>query len=227
MNCYVYRRDESIGKDASIITKTASFNRLTQKNRNGEYKIPSGEHIYCCMTSDFFLEDADEWRDEVWAMIRERSDISFTIISQSIVRFPEVVPDDWGDGYENVTVCCTMENQRQYDNRMELFLSLPIRHREIICEPLLGPIDFRGLLDERIELVTCGGESGDKARICEYDWILDIRRQCIDANVSFNFKQTGAYFRKDNKVYRIPRYKQEPQARRAGINYHKQFKRPD
>ena len=26
MHCYVYRRDESIGKDANIVYKTASFN---------------------------------------------------------------------------------------------------------------------------------------------------------------------------------------------------------
>lgn len=47
----------------------------------------------------------------------------------------------WGDGYENVTIACTVENQRQCDIRMPVFLSLPVRHRCIICEPLLESID--------------------------------------------------------------------------------------
>ena len=54
--------------------------------------------------------------------------------------------EDWGMGYENVTVCCTMENQRRADERLPMFLELPIRHKQIICEPLLGPIDFHGML---------------------------------------------------------------------------------
>ena len=32
-----------------------------------------------------------------------------------------------------------------------------------------------------IEQVICGGESGDNARICNYDWILNTRKQCIIA----------------------------------------------
>ena len=29
------------------------------------------------MTSDFFLEDADAWREETWAVMRERRDLKF------------------------------------------------------------------------------------------------------------------------------------------------------
>ena len=36
-----------------------------KKSRDGEYKIPSGSTIRVCMTSDFFLTEADEWRKEV------------------------------------------------------------------------------------------------------------------------------------------------------------------
>lgn len=36
------------------------------RNRDGTYKIQSGEKIRVCMTSDFCLEEADIWRDDVW-----------------------------------------------------------------------------------------------------------------------------------------------------------------
>ena len=96
---------------------------------------------------------------------------------------------------------------------------LPLRHKAVICEPLLGPIDFRGGLGSWCEQVTVGGESGRDARICDYDWVRDIRRQCVAADVSFHFKQTGTHFRKDGRIYRIVRRLQGEQARRAGINY--------
>ncbi len=33
-----------------------------------------------------------------------------------------------------------------------------------------------------LEQVVAGGESGREARVCDYDWVLEIRRQCIEAN---------------------------------------------
>ena len=69
------------------------------------------------------------------------------------------------------------------------------------------------------EQVTVGGESGNDARVCDYDWVLNIREQCINANVPFHFKQTGAHFRKDGKLYIIPRNQQMIQAHKAGIDF--------
>lgn len=218
-HCYVYRRDDTIGKDASEVVRTKSFGAPVERFKNGEYKIPAGSHVYACMTSDFFIDEADVWRNEAWDMIRERSDLRFTIITKRIVRFAECVPDDWGDGWDHVTVCSTCENQRQFDLRFPLLRDLPIRHREIICEPMLEEIDTHGWLrGSGIEQVVCGGESGKDARLCDWDWILSMRAQCSEAGVRFYFKQTGALFRKGRRTYRIPRRLQHEQAKKANIN---------
>ena len=115
---------------------------------------------------------------------------------------------------------------------LPIYMNLPIKHKAIICEPLLGPIDFHGWLSpsayatspingdaQRCEQVTVGGESGSEARACDYAWVLGIREQCIAANVPFHFKQTGAHFRKDGRLYNIPRNQQMKQAHKAGIDY--------
>ncbi len=70
-----------------------------------------------------------------------------------------------------------------------------------------------------IEHVTCGGESGDKARPCDFRWIQEVRRECICCGVPFTFKQTGAVFIKDGKVYHIQRKDQISQARKSGYSY--------
>ncbi|MDE5732563.1 MAG: phage Gp37/Gp68 family protein, partial [Bacteroidales bacterium] len=147
------------------------------------------------------------------------NDCTFYFFTKRISRLPTVIPDDWGDGYDNVIIGCTAENQEMADIRLPIFAELPIKHKTIILAPLLGPMDISKYLTKDIEEVSVGGESGAEARICRYDWILDIRRQCIEHNIPFRFHQTGATFIKDGKLYRIMRGHQLDQAAKAGINF--------
>lgn len=218
-HCYVYRMDARSGRDSSRVAKTADFDLPIRRGRDGSYKIPSGEQVYTCFTSDFFLEDADPWREEAWRMMKERRDLHFFFVTKRIDRFGVALPEDWGAGYENVTIACTVENQAMADKRLPVFLEAPIRHRELVCEPLLEPIDLERYLGAWIGGVTVGGESGPDARVCDYDWVLDLRAQCIRRGVRFTFKQTGATFRKDGRLYHISHERIGEQARRAGINY--------
>lgn len=221
--CYVYRRDAEFGKDASKVTKTSSFNLPLKKNRQKQYKLqPEDGTIFTCFTSDFFHPDADEWRPEAWAMMKERSDLHFYFITKRPNRFYEGLPEDWGDGYDNVTICCTCENQHQADRRLPIFLELPIRHKEIIHEPMLGPINIEKYLEQygnEIECVSCGGETGEGARILDYAWVIKSHLQCVKYGVAFSFHQTGNRLRRGDKVYNIPRKDQESQAHKAGLDY--------
>lgn len=218
-NCYVYRGDERYGREISAQPhKNSEFDLPVRKHRDGSYVIPSGEVVYTCFTSDFLLDTADRWRDEAWAMMRERSDLRFLFITKRIDRFCQCVPEDWGDGWDNVIVCCTVENQDRADYRLPLFLEAPIKHRRIICEPLLEHIELSRFLGGWIEGLVAGGESGNEARVCDYEWVLSLREQCIEKGVPFHFKQTGARFRRDGKTYSVERRFQHIQAKKAGID---------
>jgi len=219
-HCYVYRGDSKRGVDSSIISQTKNFDLPIQKKRNGDYKIPSGSLVYTCFTSDFLLEDADDWRAEAWKMMRIRSDLRFMMITKRIDRLQVSLPDDWGDGYDNVTICCTIENQDRANYRLPIYKAAPIKHKIIICEPLLEQIDLRPFdIGTWVEQVVAGGESGYDARPCNFDWIMDLRDVCIEQNVSFWFKQTGAKLIKEGRLYNIPRRLQHAQARKSGINH--------
>ncbi len=77
-NCYMYFLDRMRDQNGAEIYKTKSgFSYPLQKDRTGHYKIQSGEQIRVCMTSDFFLEEADPWRVEAWDIMRQRSDVVF------------------------------------------------------------------------------------------------------------------------------------------------------
>ena len=61
-------------------------------------------------------------------MMRLRSDVRFLIITKRIDRFLETIPSDWGDDYDNVTICCTIENQDRADYRLPIYKTAPIKH---------------------------------------------------------------------------------------------------
>lgn len=225
-HCYVYQRDAEFGKDTSKVYQTSKFHLPLQKNRKKEYRLlPQAGPVYTCMTSDFFIKDADAWRKDAWAIIRERRDLHFIIITKRIHRFQVSLPEDWGDGYENVTIACTAENQSRADDRIPKFLECPIRHREIMHEPMLERIKIGPYLASgKIERVVCGGELGEGARVCDFAWILDMMNQCVAHDVTFHFKQTGNLFQKGEKIYHIEQEKQMEQAEKAGVDYDRNSK---
>lgn len=215
--CYIHKGDAKRGMDTNNIVKTKNFDAPIAKNKNGEYKMKSGKLVYVCFSTDFLLEDADDWRDECWKMMKERSDLHFLFLTKRIERFMECIPSDWGEGYDNVTIGCTIENQDRADQRLSIFSKMPIKHKNIICQPLIEKINIEKYLDD-VELVVVGGESDRNARILDYDWVLDIRSQCIRKKVPFEFRQCGTHFLKDGKEYIIPTKQLMSQARKANIN---------
>lgn len=217
--CYVYRQDEMFGRDSRECRKTNDFNLPIKKDRKGNYKIPSGSLIMTCFSSDFLLSDADLWRDECIKMMRERSDCMFYFFTKRIERLNFKVPD-------NVIVGCTCENQKMADYRLPIFKKLDIKYKTIVLAPMLEKMDISRYLGDDIYEVNVSGESGSypqiraqQIRALDYDWVLDIREQCIKANVNFGFHQTGARFIKDGKEYMIERKYQISQAKKANIDF--------
>jgi protein gp37 len=216
--CYIHKGNKRKGIDTSVIVKTRDFDKPLQKYKNGEYKIKSGSTVYLCFSSDFFLEDADSWRDDCWMMIKKRNDLNFLFLTKRIDRFHECIPSDWNDGYDNVEIGCTVENQSNVDYKLNIFSKLPIKHKIIILQPLLEKVDISKYLND-IKLVVVGGESDKSARPLDYDWVVDIREQCIRAGVSFEFRQCGSKFIKNNKLYNLKVKDLTKQARVANIDY--------
>ncbi len=218
-NCYVYRVDARYNRDATQISKNKCFDLPVRKRKNGDYSLPSDTFFWTCFTSDFLLKEADEWRKEAWKMIRERGDCKFLFITKRIERLTVNLPQDWGEGYDNVIIAVTCENQKRADERLPVFKSLPIKHRIFVHEPLLSPLDISPYLDKTVEEVVVGGESGAEARVCDFNWVLSIRDQCLAKDIPFKFKQTGTHFLKEGRLYKIPRKQQHSQAQKAELNY--------
>lgn len=221
-NCYMYYLDKIRGNNGAYIYRVKNnFYYPLSKNRQGEYKVQSGEQIRVCMTSDFFLEQADQWREEAWQIIDSRKDVIFLLITKRIHRIKDCLPKNWNNGWENVMLYVTCENQLRADERIPLLLKLPFKHKGIICAPLLSEIKLdKYLQTKQIEQVICGGENYNGARVCDFDWVKQLRQDCVKHNVNFCFMETGTLFRKDAKIYNLPTKElQSEMAYKSGMNY--------
>lgn len=217
LHCYIHKGDFKRNINTNEIVKTEYFEKPRELLKNGNYKMKSGL-VYLGFSTDFLIEEADEWRNDCWKMIKERQDCTFLFLTKRIDRFEKCIPSDWNDGYDNVVVCCTIENQKNADYKLAIFKDLPIKHKCITAQPLLESINIEKYLDD-IELVVVGGESDYNARPLDYNWVLDIRKQCIRKKVNFEFRQCGTYTIKDGKQYKIQTKDLCKQAKLANIDY--------
>ena len=112
-------------------------------------------------------------------------------------RIKQCLPDDWGDGWENVHLSISIENQEMADNRLPFFLDAPLRHREVFCSPLIAPITLGKYLDTGlIKCVNVGGEMAPQiaVRPIQWEWVKDLYIEAKSRGIEFYFHQTGSCF---------------------------------
>lgn len=207
-NCYMYALDKmrNIETPSDIVRKLKTdFNLPLKKNKQGEYKIKSGEMLRVNMTSDTFIEEADIWRDELWDIIRKRPDVIFWLLTKRPERFKTSMPSDWNNGYPNVVINITCENQEMFNARINYLLELPAKHKGLCLTPLLSPINIApALATGQIESVSAGGENYDNPRPCDYDWVRYESELCSLYHINFTFYETGTNFIYQNRLYHLP-----------------------
>ena len=220
-NCYMFYLDEQHGQYGGDIYRVkGTFDLPLQKKRDGTYRVTDGSMLHACMTSDFFLEEADEWRPAVWDMIRRRPGVTFWLQTKRISRVPYCLPPDFGDGWANVHFCVTAENDARAKERLPQLLALPFRHKHVMCAPLLSGIDLSPYLASgQIESVLADGENYAGARPCRYEWVASLCEQCREADVPFHFVGTGNRFVKDGHTYHVPKAYQKVEALRSGLQH--------
>jgi protein gp37 len=153
----------------------------------------SQRRVFCASMADVFDNAApDGARERLWQVIRATPRLDWQLLTKRPQNIVKMLPANWGDGYGNVWLGTTAENQEEADRRIPHLLSVAVRVRFLSCEPLLGPISLRPTwLREQLHWIIAGGESGPKARPSNPEWFRSLRDQCVSAGVAFHFKQWG------------------------------------
>ena len=91
----------------------------------------------------------------------------------------------------NIWLGVTVENKFDGIPRIEKLRKLDATVLFLSIEPLLEDL---GQLDlTNIDWVIVGGESGNRARPMDKDWVENIKEQCDANDVAFFFKQWGTW----------------------------------
>jgi protein gp37 len=199
-NCYMFRGQRQHGNDPEIVTRCGK-QIWHQPFAKGKNAWKPGDYVMACSWSDFFHPDADAWREEAWDVFRKRPDLIWVIVTKRIERAAECFPADWGDGWKNVILMVTAENQKRFLERGRILRDLPAIYKGFSAEPLLGPIEVEELIPDGqpnwINWIILGFESGPDARPGHPWWVIQVRdwrvsRMSNDQSAFF-FKQWGEW----------------------------------
>lgn len=180
--------------------------------------------VFCASLADVFdAEIPADWRQDLWRLIASMRDLDWLLLTKRPENITRMLPTGWGDGWPNVWLGTTVENQKQANQRIPPLLDVPAARRFLSVEPMLGAIALRNLwncygwdedvradaltgewwtsryqeepyrTDAKIDWVICGGESGPGARPLDPEWVRSLRDQCLGAGVPFLFKQWGEW----------------------------------
>lgn len=232
--CYAERWSKRTGRDFNKVIRTKNFDAPLR------WKEP--RVIFTCSLYDFFLDGADQWRDDAWEVIRKANWHKWLILSKRWNRIGHPFSHvpwllDKTDPWPHVFFGASAGNQRMLEFQLPQMLAIPAAGYFVSAEPLLGPLDFFHVnettgftfnaLSKKVgisfrgrglDAVIVGGESGGPeyrrlvwphecgagySEDCLFEgrkwepkpdalaWVRSIRDQCLDASVTFLFKQWG------------------------------------
>ena len=183
-NCYMFPvMTDRLREDPTLVRRAAD------STFRQPYSLP-GPFIFTCSLGDFFIEQADPWRDEAWDIIKWTPHLTYQILTKRPENIRDRLPADWGDGYPNVWLGVSVE-QTTYKHRIIELSSNPAVIRFVSYEPALEYVDFKphaGVIDWLIS----GGESPQPDyRPADPEWFRRVRDDCLSSDIIYFHKQNG------------------------------------
>jgi len=191
--CYMFREKRQYGQEPTDVVRSK-----TKFNEPLKWLEP--RLVFTCSWSDWFIEEADDWREDAYAVIAATRHV-YQILTKRILRanentVPRTMADDpriwWG---------VSVEDRRHGVPRIdELRRRILSRNLFLSIEPLLEDVSVLDL--SGIGWVIVGGESGPERRTMDVAWLASIAGQCVRQNIPLFVKQDSAF--KSGQQGRIP-----------------------
>ena len=157
-HCYMYFLDRMRGIDTSKVSRNANFDMPLKRGRDGRFKVAPGMELLVGLEGN----RCAGFTGPIYPESTGRGYFAglgvFRILTKRAGRILDHLPSDWDDGYENVMLQVTTENQARADERLSILVDVPAKHKGFMAAPLIGPVDAeRYLATGQFEQVLCGG----------------------------------------------------------------------
>jgi protein gp37 len=178
--------------------RTSKENWKKPLNWNADARNFCKEHghrprVFCASLADVFDNKVEtSWRDDLFDLIRKCNKLDWLVLTKRPENIARMLPPDWRDGYPNVWLGTTAEDQSRFDLRWKRLKIVPAVIRFISYEPALGPVRLpsSGSLPDWL---ISGGESGAGARELKPQWVRNVIADCRSYGVAPFHKQWGSY----------------------------------
>lgn len=107
--------------------------------------------VFCASLSDVFDNHRsiqDKWRTDLWRLIWDTPHLDWLLLTKRPQNIAVMLPVDglhhpsWREGWPNVWLGTTAENQTEADRRIPHLLAVPAKVHFLSCEPLLELLDL-------------------------------------------------------------------------------------
>lgn len=192
-NCYAETLSNRFGLDVwgpNTPRRTFGLKHWNEPLRWNKAATKAGqkEKVFCSSMCDVF-EDHETVIQELkklWPLIQKTPSLEWQLLTKRPERVLQSLPPDWGEGYPNVWIGATIENN-DYVDRADHLRAIPAKVKFVSYEPACGPLDKLNLTG--IDWLIFGGESGPGYRQHDPQWARDIRDRCKQEKVAFFYKQ--------------------------------------
>lgn len=169
--------------------------------------------VFCASMADVFDK---RWpagvRARLWNLIKATPWLDWQLVTKRIGNAPDMLPQDWGGGYQNVWLVPTIVNQDEADRDLPKLFHVPAKVYGVSYEPALGPVQWGGYLfpyktrdGKHLHWIIGGGESNQRGmRECRIEWLEDTAAQCRAYGVAYFNKQIGAMPTYHGAPYPLP-----------------------
>lgn len=103
------------------------------------------DRVFCASLADVFDNHHSvlpEWRRTLFTLIAHTPNLDWLLLTKRPGNIAEMLPIDWGDGWPNVWLGCTVVNQAEADRDIPKLLAVPAAVHFLSIEPMLGPVDL-------------------------------------------------------------------------------------
>ncbi len=140
--------------------------------------------------SDIFHEEMPEdYLNKIFNVIEETPHHTYQILTKRADRMFEYMSQR--EIPKNIWLGVTVDNRKEGLPRIDKLRQLKASVLFLSLEPLLEDLGKMNL--ENIDWVIVGGESGNRARPMEKEWVVNIKKQCEEEDIAFFFKQWGTW----------------------------------
>lgn len=168
-NCYAETWDKRFkgqrwgAKAPRTRTSVANWRKPLKWNRQAE-KEGKRYRVFCASLADVFDNHrsiTSGWHGDLWALIEQTPNLDWLLLTKRPQNIKKMLPETygmsaWGNGWDNVWLGTTAENQIEAERRIPHLLDVPARIHFLSCEPLLEEFGLSRWLYEKLDVAAAG-----------------------------------------------------------------------